>query len=169
MALRSRLGPAKEVPFPPYHTLHTKDGGGGFAMDGNGEGPTNEISQREKARLKEMQRLKRQKMLICFCVSVISLGHLLTGEFVEILGEVEVATKLLEDNVGSLLEVKQSAEGTQEVPGLSEVPVHKTDEVWELLKSGSRARSVGSTNANELSSRSHWSETKPDDPSKRVE
>lgn len=54
------------------------------------------------------------------------------------------------------LEIKQSSEGTQEVPGLSEVPVYKTDEVWELLKSGSRARSVGSTNANELSSRSHW-------------
>nr|GFD49325.1 ISWI chromatin-remodeling complex ATPase CHR11 isoform X1 [Tanacetum cinerariifolium] len=30
--------------------------------DGNGEGTTNEISQREKARLKEMQRLKRQKI-----------------------------------------------------------------------------------------------------------
>ncbi|XP_052623227.1 kinesin-like protein KIN-14S [Lactuca sativa] len=53
------------------------------------------------------------------------------------------------------LEIKQSAEGTQEVPGLSEVAVYKTDEVWELLKSGSRVRSVGSTNANELSSRSH--------------
>ncbi|KAI7741670.1 hypothetical protein M8C21_005368 [Ambrosia artemisiifolia] len=53
------------------------------------------------------------------------------------------------------LEIKQSAEGTQEVPGLSQVPVNKTDEVWELLKSGSRVRSVGSTNANELSSRSH--------------
>lgn len=59
------------------------------------------------------------------------------------------------DQPAKKLEVKQSAEGTQEVPGLSEVPVHKTDEVWELLKSGSRARSVGSTNANELSSRSH--------------
>ncbi|VFQ69089.1 unnamed protein product [Cuscuta campestris] len=53
------------------------------------------------------------------------------------------------------LEVKQSAEGTQEVPGLVEARVYGTDEVWELLQSGSRARSVGSTNANELSSRSH--------------
>uniref|UniRef100_A0A166GS57 Kinesin-like protein n=1 Tax=Daucus carota subsp. sativus TaxID=79200 RepID=A0A166GS57_DAUCS len=53
------------------------------------------------------------------------------------------------------LEVKQSAEGTQEVPGLVEACVHGTSEVWELLKSGSRVRSVGSTNANELSSRSH--------------
>ncbi|KAJ9180229.1 hypothetical protein P3X46_008501 [Hevea brasiliensis] len=53
------------------------------------------------------------------------------------------------------LEIKQAAEGTQEVPGLIEARVYGTEEVWELLKSGSRARSVGSTSANELSSRSH--------------
>ncbi|KAG8649665.1 hypothetical protein MANES_08G120600v8 [Manihot esculenta] len=53
------------------------------------------------------------------------------------------------------LEIKQAAEGTQEVPGLVEARVYGTEEVWELLKSGSRARSVGSTIANELSSRSH--------------
>ncbi|XAR49116.1 Minus-end-directed kinesin ATPase [Bertholletia excelsa] len=53
------------------------------------------------------------------------------------------------------LEIKQAADGTQEVPGLVEARVYGTDEVWELLKSGSRARSVGSTSANELSSRSH--------------
>ncbi|KAJ9682015.1 hypothetical protein PVL29_018080 [Vitis rotundifolia] len=53
------------------------------------------------------------------------------------------------------LEVKQAAEGTQEVPGLVEARVYGTNEVWGLLQSGSRIRSVGSTNANELSSRSH--------------
>ncbi|XP_028121026.1 kinesin-like protein KIN-14S [Camellia sinensis] len=53
------------------------------------------------------------------------------------------------------LEIKQAADGTQEVPGLVEAHVYGTDEVWELLKSGSQARSVGSTNANEFSSRSH--------------
>ncbi|CAI9298763.1 unnamed protein product [Lactuca saligna] len=53
------------------------------------------------------------------------------------------------------LEIKQSAEGTQEVPGLSEVPMYKIYEIWELLKSKSHVRSVGSTNANELSSQSH--------------
>ncbi|KAB1202262.1 Kinesin-4 [Morella rubra] len=53
------------------------------------------------------------------------------------------------------LEIKQVAEGTQEVPGLVEACVHSTEDVWELLKSGSRVRSVGSTNSNELSSRSH--------------
>lgn len=30
-------------------------------------------------------------------------------------------------------------------------------EVWEVLQTGSNARAVGSTNANEHSSRSHWS------------
>ncbi|KAG5244832.1 kinesin protein [Salix suchowensis] len=53
------------------------------------------------------------------------------------------------------LEIKQTAEGTQEVPGLVETQVTGTEDVWDLLKSGSRARSVGSTSANELSSRSH--------------
>ncbi|KAJ4829326.1 hypothetical protein Tsubulata_015556 [Turnera subulata] len=53
------------------------------------------------------------------------------------------------------LEIKQASEGTQEVPGLVEARVSDTEEVWDILKSGSRARSVGSTSANELSSRSH--------------
>lgn len=54
------------------------------------------------------------------------------------------------------MEIKQGAEGTQEVPGLVEAPVYGTEDVWELLKTGNLARSVGSTCANELSSRSHW-------------
>ncbi|CAA7399977.1 unnamed protein product [Spirodela intermedia] len=53
------------------------------------------------------------------------------------------------------LEVKQAAEGTQEVPGLVEAQTFSIDGVWELLQAGARNRSVGSTNANELSSRSH--------------
>ncbi|XP_077218466.1 P-loop containing nucleoside triphosphate hydrolases superfamily protein [Tasmannia lanceolata] len=53
------------------------------------------------------------------------------------------------------LEIKQVSEGTQEVPGLVEAQVYGTDEVWELLKAGGRSRAVGSTNANQLSSRSH--------------
>ncbi|OEL34460.1 Kinesin-4 [Dichanthelium oligosanthes] len=53
------------------------------------------------------------------------------------------------------LDVKQSADGTQEVPGLVDAPIYNIDGVWEKLKFGARNRSVGSTNANELSSRSH--------------
>ncbi|CAN6337690.1 unnamed protein product [Urochloa humidicola] len=53
------------------------------------------------------------------------------------------------------LDIKQSADGIQEVPGLIEAPIYNIDGVWEKLKLGARNRSVGSTNANELSSRSH--------------
>ncbi|CAL0320978.1 unnamed protein product [Lupinus luteus] len=53
------------------------------------------------------------------------------------------------------LEIKQAADGTQEVPGLVEAPVNGTEDVWEILKIGNGVRSVGSTCSNELSSRSH--------------
>ncbi|CAI0460051.1 unnamed protein product [Linum tenue] len=53
------------------------------------------------------------------------------------------------------LEIKQAADGTQEVPGLVESHVSSTDEVWKILQSGNCIRSVGSTSANEQSSRSH--------------
>ncbi|XP_068340933.1 kinesin-like protein KIN-14S [Pyrus communis] len=53
------------------------------------------------------------------------------------------------------LEIKQCADGTLDVPGLVEERVYGFEEMWELLKSGSQARSVGSTSANEQSSRSH--------------
>ncbi|KAL6894004.1 hypothetical protein ACP4OV_008102 [Aristida adscensionis] len=53
------------------------------------------------------------------------------------------------------LDIKQSADGTQEVPGLVESPVYTIDDVWGKLKVGARNRSVASTCANELSSRSH--------------
>lgn len=53
------------------------------------------------------------------------------------------------------LEIKQMAEGIHHVPGLVEAQVHSMNEVWEVLQTGSSARAVGSTNANEHSSRSH--------------
>ncbi|XP_028770902.1 kinesin-like protein KIN-14S isoform X2 [Neltuma alba] len=53
------------------------------------------------------------------------------------------------------LEIKQAADGTQEVPGLVEARAYGIEDVWQMLNSGNRTRSVGSTNANELSSRSH--------------
>ncbi|TQD78363.1 hypothetical protein C1H46_036056 [Malus baccata] len=66
---------------------------------------------------------------------------------------------LLVDNTNQptkKLEIKQCADGTLDVPGLVEERVYGFEEMWELLKSGSQARSVGSTSANEQSSRSHW-------------
>lgn len=54
------------------------------------------------------------------------------------------------------LDIKQVAEWVQHVPGLVEATVQNMNEVWEVLQTGSAARAVSSTNANELSSRSHW-------------
>ncbi|KAF6990078.1 hypothetical protein CFC21_007327 [Triticum aestivum] len=65
---------------------------------------------------------------------------------------------LLDDNseqTSKRLDIKQSADGAQEVPGLVEAPISTIDGVWEKLKAGARNRSVGSTSVNELSSRSH--------------
>ncbi|XP_062011918.1 kinesin-like protein KIN-14Q [Rosa rugosa] len=53
------------------------------------------------------------------------------------------------------LEIRQAGEGTHHVPGLVEAHVKNMNEVWEVLQTGSNARAVGSTNANEHSSRSH--------------
>ncbi|KAK4439065.1 Kinesin-like protein KIN-14Q [Sesamum alatum] len=53
------------------------------------------------------------------------------------------------------LEIKQVGEGGHHVPGLVEAHVNNVSEVWEVLRTGSNGRAVGSTNANEHSSRSH--------------
>ncbi|KAJ6297907.1 hypothetical protein OIU76_019093 [Salix suchowensis] len=54
------------------------------------------------------------------------------------------------------LEIRQAGEGLHHVPGLVEERVHNMSEVWEVLQTGSNARAICSTNANEHSSRSHW-------------
>ncbi|KAK0603410.1 hypothetical protein LWI29_004680 [Acer saccharum] len=54
------------------------------------------------------------------------------------------------------LEIKQSSEGSHHVPGIVEAKVDSIREVWNVLQAGSNARSVGSNNVNEHSSRSHW-------------
>ncbi|KAK3135685.1 hypothetical protein QOZ80_5BG0422170 [Eleusine coracana subsp. coracana] len=59
------------------------------------------------------------------------------------------------DETSKKLEIKQTSDGTQDVPGLVDAPISTIDGVWEKLKVGAKNRSVGSTNANELSSRSH--------------
>ncbi|KAJ8424329.1 hypothetical protein Cgig2_003524 [Carnegiea gigantea] len=53
------------------------------------------------------------------------------------------------------LEVRQACEGVHHVPGLVEAQVSNMNEVWDVLQTGSSARAVGATNANEYSSRSH--------------
>lgn len=54
------------------------------------------------------------------------------------------------------LEIRQASEGVLHVPGLIEAHVSNISEAWDVLQTGSNARAVGSTNANEHSSRSHW-------------
>jgi len=56
----------------------------------------------------------------------------------------------------SRLEVRQASEGLHHVPGLVEAQVSNMSEVWDVLQTGSSARAIGATNANEYSSRSHW-------------
>ncbi|RAL44327.1 hypothetical protein DM860_017433 [Cuscuta australis] len=58
-------------------------------------------------------------------------------------------------NTTKRLEIKQVGEGAHRVPGLVEAQVNNMDEVWDVLQTGSHGRAVGSTNANEHSSRSH--------------
>ncbi|XP_020540493.1 kinesin-like protein KIN-14Q isoform X2 [Jatropha curcas] len=53
------------------------------------------------------------------------------------------------------LEIRQVGEGLHHVPGLVEAHVNNISQAWEVLQSGSNERAVGSTNANEHSSRSH--------------
>lgn len=56
--------------------------------------------------------------------------------------------------VNCRLEIRQAGEGMH-IPGLVEAHVNNMTEVWEVLQTGSNARAVSSTNANEHSSRSH--------------
>ncbi|GAA0168157.1 microtubule binding motor protein [Lithospermum erythrorhizon] len=53
------------------------------------------------------------------------------------------------------LEIKQVPEGSHHIPGIVEANVENIREVWNVLQAGSSARSVGSNNVNEHSSRSH--------------
>ncbi|KAF6139559.1 hypothetical protein GIB67_015516, partial [Kingdonia uniflora] len=53
------------------------------------------------------------------------------------------------------LEIRQDVEGNHYIPGLVEAPVSNMNEVWDVLQTGSNARAVEATNANEHSSRSH--------------
>ncbi|CAM6106611.1 unnamed protein product [Calypogeia fissa] len=59
------------------------------------------------------------------------------------------------DQTVKKLEIRQLADGGHHVPGLVEAQVNCMEEVWEVLQTGSSARAVESTNANQHSSRSH--------------
>ncbi|KAM0916195.1 hypothetical protein ACQ4PT_010291 [Festuca glaucescens] len=98
--------------------------------------------------LEELFRISEERsssVAYTFCVSILEVYN-------------EKIRDLLDDNseqTSKRLDIKQSADGAQEVPGLVEAPIYTIDGVWEKLKAGARNRSVGSTSVNELSSRSH--------------
>uniref|UniRef100_A0ACD5TH99 Uncharacterized protein n=1 Tax=Avena sativa TaxID=4498 RepID=A0ACD5TH99_AVESA len=98
--------------------------------------------------LEELFRISEDRsssVAYTFCVSILEVYN-------------EKIRDLLDDNseqTSKRLDIKQSADGAQEVPGLVEAPIYTIDGVWEKLKAGARNRSVGSTSVNELSSRSH--------------
>ncbi|KMZ72115.1 Kinesin-4 [Zostera marina] len=60
-----------------------------------------------------------------------------------------------ETHHGKRLEIRQAADGVHSIPGLVEANVSNMRQVWDVLQTGSNARVVGSTSANEHSSRSH--------------
>ncbi|KAE8675390.1 hypothetical protein F3Y22_tig00111671pilonHSYRG00094 [Hibiscus syriacus] len=85
--------------------------------------------------------------------------HQITGDMMEVYNE--KIKDLLGENSNQTtkrLEIKQAAEGTQEVPGLVQARVYNTEEVWKLLKSGSRLLRVtvkGTNLINGQKTRSH--------------
>jgi kinesin family protein C2/C3 len=57
--------------------------------------------------------------------------------------------------VKATLDIKRSADGRIEVPGLLKEPVNSIDDVMSLLSRGNASRATAATNLNEHSSRSH--------------
>lgn len=53
------------------------------------------------------------------------------------------------------LDTQEDARGRVHLPGLVGVPVHDADEMIDVIRRGEEMRVVGSTSANETSSRSH--------------
>ncbi|KAM1244483.1 hypothetical protein ACFX1X_036270 [Malus domestica] len=127
-----------------------------FAYGQTGSGKTFTMEGTEEARgvnfrtLQELFRIIRErKKLHRYDVSV---------SVLEVYNE-QIRDLLVSGNqpgtVAKRLEIRQVGEGIHHVPGLVEAHVNNMSEVWEVLQTGSNARAVGSTNANEHSSRSH--------------
>ncbi|KAJ9183076.1 hypothetical protein P3X46_006987 [Hevea brasiliensis] len=127
-----------------------------FAYGQTGTGKTFTMEGTEEARgvnfriLEEIFRIiKERHKLFRYEVSV-SVLEVYNEQIRDLLGSVSqpgLAAKRLE--------IRQVGEGLHHVPGLVEAHVNSISEAWEVLQTGSNARAVGSTNANEQSSRSH--------------
>lgn len=127
-----------------------------FAYGQTGTGKTFTMEGTEEARgvnyrtLEELFRVIRERQGI--------FKYELTVSVLEVYNE-QIHDLLLQESqpgvAAKRLEVRQVAEGEHHVPGLVEAHVSNMSEVWEVLQTGSKARAVGATNANEHSSRSH--------------
>lgn len=93
--------------------------------------------------ISERQKLFRYEI----CVSVLEVYNEQIRDLLASGTQPSVASKRLE--------IRQASEGVLHVPGLIEAHVSNIAEAWDVLQTGSNARAVGSTNANEHSSRSH--------------
>ncbi|KAK2968705.1 hypothetical protein RJ640_005892, partial [Escallonia rubra] len=126
-----------------------------FAYGQTGTGKTFTMEGTDEARgvnfrtLEELFRIieeRKQHFRYEICVSVL-----------EVYNE-QIRDLLVSSHAGATakrLEIRQLGEGNHHVPGLVEAHVNNMSEVWDVLQTGSNARAVGSTNANEHSSRSH--------------
>ncbi|KAL1193377.1 Kinesin-like protein KIN-14R [Cardamine amara subsp. amara] len=101
------------------------------------------VNYRTVEQLFEVARERRETISYSISVSVL-----------EVYNE-QIRDLLATSPASKKLEIKQSSEGYHHVPGLVEAEVENINEVWNVLQAGSNARSVGSNNVNEHSSRSH--------------
>ncbi|CAN8283918.1 unnamed protein product [Cochlearia groenlandica] len=112
-----------------------------FTMEGT---PQNRgVNYRTVEHLFEVAKERRETISYDISVSVL-----------EVYNE-QIRDLLASSPASKKLEIKQSSEGFHHVPGLVEAKVENINEVWNVLQAGSNARSVGSNNVNEHSSRSH--------------
>ncbi|OMO99186.1 hypothetical protein COLO4_13457 [Corchorus olitorius] len=120
------------------------------------QGPTPPILQKVGNLSNSVQKLKKEHEILSNQVKGISTDS--------VLGHDVLGTPQLLNNEDELLKKKCLDESSErkclyneviKLKGNIRVSADSTDEVLGLLKSGSQVRSVGATNANELSSRSH--------------
>eukprot|EP00257_Ricinus_communis_P023196 XP_015583116.1 kinesin-like protein KIN-14Q isoform X1 [Ricinus communis] len=127
-----------------------------FAYGQTGTGKTFTMEGSEEARgvnfrtLEEIFRIIKERYKLFRYDIFVSVLEVYNEQIRDLLGsgsQPGVATKRLE--------IRQAGEGLHHVPGLVEAQVNNISEAWEVLQTGSNARAIGSTNANEHSSRSH--------------
>ncbi|XP_022751140.1 kinesin-like protein KIN-14R isoform X1 [Durio zibethinus] len=112
-----------------------------FTMEGTDQ--NRGVNYRTLEQLFQIAKERRETFMYNISVSVL-----------EVYNE-QIRDLLSTSSTSKRLEIKQSAEGFHQVPGIIEAKVDNVKEVWNVLQIGSNSRAVGSNNVNEHSSRSH--------------